>query len=134
MDKKEEKKSDAEEQAEAQVSSIVEMVEALQKAEEEGDDTKREEAETAIHEDPLSVEVRSGWTSPGAKMEAEEFCILLCTGGPAVRIVGDLSEHGEPTRARVQHQDWGTPWIEIFPSSDDREKILTYCQQFYFGE
>jgi len=31
--------------------------------------------------------------------------ILLCTGGPVVRIVGDLSQHHEPDSARLEYQD-----------------------------
>ncbi|MDR6858912.1 hypothetical protein J2W96_005244 [Variovorax guangxiensis] len=42
----------------------------------------------------------------------EEFEILLCTGGPTVRIVGDLDHHGEPDRARIEYQDWFEPWRE----------------------
>ena len=69
----------------------------------------------------------------GAK--AEEFEILLCTGGPACRIIGDLDQHGQPDRPRLQYQDWGTPWTELVSiSSDEREALQTYCQQFYFGE
>ena len=43
----------------------------------------------------------------------EEFEILLCTGGPACRIVGDLDESCQPSSARIEHQDWGTPWTEL---------------------
>ena len=122
----------AREQAKAQLESILEMVEAL----ETKDDDKREEAQTAIQEDPLSVQVRSGWYTPGEKAEAEEFEILLCTGGPAVRILGELGQHDEPKRAWIQYQDWGTPWTDYIPSMIDgaNEALLTYCRQFYFGE
>ena len=88
----------------------------------------------AIQEDPLSVEVRSDWYTPGeGDNSPSEFCILLCTGGPAVRIIGDLDHTGEPARPRLQYQDWGTPWIELI-NGVDRNALLTYCQQFYFGE
>lgn len=91
-----------------------------------------DEARERIMEDPLSLEVRSDWTALGEKLTASEFCILLCTGGPAVRIVGELSQHGEPESCRIQHQDWGTPWTEHFLNSDQREIVLTYCRQFCF--
>jgi hypothetical protein len=91
-----------------------------------------DEARQTINEDPLSVQVRSGWANSAEEFEPEEFEILLCTGGPACRIVGDIGEHGEPERPRLQHQDWGTPWTEYFDV--DREVLLTYCRQFYFGE
>ena len=86
-----------------------------------------EEAQEAISEDPLSVEVRSGWQNPVEKLEPEEFEILLCTGGPAVRIIGDL-DNGEPYRARIEYQDWGTPWTEYFPTSEEREALLEYAR------
>lgn len=89
--------------------------------------------QTTFSEDPLSVQVRSGWQSPGEELEAEDFEILLCTGGPAVRIVGELNRNQEPDRARIEYQDWGTPWIEYFgASSEERAAILTYAQQFFY--
>lgn len=92
-----------------------------------------EKARQAINEDPLTVQVRSGWAASAEEFEAEEFEILLCTGGPACRIVGDL-DRGQPDRARIEHQDWGTPWTEYLEiSSDEREALLTYAKQFYFG-
>jgi hypothetical protein len=97
-----------------------------------GDCTSREDAEQRIQEDPLSVEVRSGWVPVGEIGEAEEFCILLGTGGPAVRIRGELGEYNEPRRAWLETQDWGTPWTQYFGAS--QETLLTYCRQFYFGE
>lgn len=87
-----------------------------------------------IQEGPLSVEVRSGWHSPGGDNTPEEFCILLTTGGPALRICGDLDEHGEPTRAYLQYQDWGTSWTDFYAGKGSGEILLTYSQQFYFSE
>lgn len=89
-----------------------------------------------VQESPLSVQVRSGWYSPGDRPEApEEFEVLLTTGGPALRIRGELDEHSQPSRAWLEYQDWGTPWTEFHgegaPSQDD---LLTFCRCFYFGE
>lgn len=58
--------------------------------------------------------------------------ILLCTGGPAVRIKGELSDN-EPTRAWLEVQDWFKPWTEYFEAGLS-EVLLTYSQQVYFGE
>ena len=132
-------KDHAREQAKAQLESIIEMVDELELA---GDDeARREDAETAIQQDPLSVLVRSGWHEPGQLAEAEEFEIFLCTGGPAVRIMGELDEHKQPSRAYIQYQDWGTPWTDFFAYKEvdpipgmAMRKLLTYCQKFYFGE
>ena len=94
----------------------------------------REHAEQRIQEDALSVEVRSGWVIRGENMVAEEFNILLTTGGPAVRILGELDEHGEPRRAWLEVQDWGKAWTEYFPGTGSQDVLLTYARCFYFGE
>lgn len=96
-----------------------------------------DDAQQTIQEDALSVEVRTDWHSVGDSdgQKPSEFKILLCTGGPAVQIIGELNEHLEPDRARIQHQDWGTPWTDIFRlDSYQVEALLTYCRQFDFGE
>lgn len=99
-----------------------------------GECTDREDAETRIHEAPLSVEVRTGWYTLDGNSDRvpEEFVILLGTGGPATRIIGELDEHCEPSRARLQVQDWGTPWTDY--RGGDSDALLTYCRCFYFGE
>jgi hypothetical protein len=87
-----------------------------------------DDARQAIQDDPLSVEVRSGWYNPGGlDNQPEEFCILLCTGGPAVRIIGELDMDAEPVRAWIEYQDWGTPWTELFNPPVEQETLLTYC-------
>mgnify|MGYP001591990335 CR=1 FL=1 len=86
-----------------------------------------------IQESPLSVQVRSGWAEPGAEMIAEEFEILLSTGGPALRILGELDEHKQPHRAWLEYQDCGTPWTHHYVK-DFSDTLLTFCRQFYFGE
>ena len=116
-------------QAKAQLESIIEMVKALDTESEDA----REEALQAIQEDALSVQVRSGWYQPGETPEAEEYEILLCTGGPAARIIGELGLHDEPETAHLQYQDWFTPWIDYPTRDDDHQALLTYARCFYFG-
>lgn len=86
--------ANAKAQGQAQFNSIREMVEALmQSVHHDATEEDHEAAERAIHEDALSVEVRSGWYVPGARdadTKPAEYRILLCTGGPAVQIVGGL--------------------------------------------
>ncbi len=93
-----------------------------------------EKAREAITEDPLSVQVRSDWHSPGVDSGNAEYRICLCTGGPAVQIIGSLDEHGEPETAEIQYQDWFTPWIDYTTDEEEDQSLLTYAQQFYFGE
>lgn len=91
-----------------------------------------DEARDAILEDALSVEVRSDWHTPGDSSEATEYCILLSTGGPAVRIVGDLDQLKQPVSAALQIQDWGTPWTDYREA--DEGTLLQYAGCFCFGE
>jgi hypothetical protein len=149
--------ANAKAQGQAQFDSIVEMVKALRDQEGASETDAYEDAEQAIHEDALSVEVRSGWYMPrhssaigDSDSNPAEYRILLCTGGPAVQIRGTLSEHGEPETAHLEVQDWFTPWTEYCPvyknshtvgaegwleDANAREEILlTYARCFWFGE
>lgn len=98
-----------------------------------GDCESQDDARQRIEEDPLSLEVRSDWHAPGSGSEDTEFCLLLGTGGPAVRIIGEL-DGGQPTSAKLQTQDWFTPWTDVNTSSEDDDALLTYCRVFYFGD
>jgi hypothetical protein len=94
----------------------------------------KDDLRQTIDEDPLSVQVRSGWASSPTEFEAEEYEILLCTGGPAVHITGEL-RHGQPHDASLEYQDWFTPWEKYRPmTGEEYDMLLTYAQQFYFGD
>ena len=86
---------------------------------------------------PLTVRIRSDWHNPGEAFTAFEFEILLSTGGPACRIIGELDSGSvawqSGCRPAIQHRDWFKPWTE---SSYDIDTIalLWFCEQFYFGE
>jgi hypothetical protein len=155
--------------ARAWYASIVEMVTELEKARDhwrgatDTDESQSvEDAEQCIHDSVLSVEVRSGWWTAGENRDSDvtkpvEYRILLSTGGPALQIVGALSEHGEPETAELQGQDWFKPWTSVpwgallppAPAGSDigaftdaeveamdkmRETLLTFARCFYFGE
>ena len=114
----------AREQAMAQVMSIVDLVEDYKNAETE---EAREEALNRIWEDPLSIEVRPEWALIGQPFgEAEEYRIILCTGGPHVELVGTL-EDGQPDHVEVIYQDWGTPRQEYFIDGDIWQAVLKYA-------
>ena len=90
----------------------------------------------AMREAPLSVDICEKCESPGeeASLEPTEFQILLSTGGPALRIMGELN-HGEPSRCWLEHQDWGTPWTRYFSRSAERASaLLWFASLFYYGE
>ena len=104
----------------------------LAQLEEDADGCEDEDAAREhIQDDPLSVEVRSGWTVTGHDMEAEDYCITLSTGGPAVRIRGELDDDREPKSAMLQVQDWWKPWTEYTGASQDT--LLTYARVLCYG-
>lgn len=90
-----------------------------------------DEARERIQEDALSVRVFGERTN--GEWEADKFEILLTTGGPAVRIMGELDGNCEPSHAWLETQDWGTPWTEYYETGI-RDTLLSYCRCFYFGE
>ncbi len=115
--------------------AIKEMVDDLNMANNSGDSDAAEACENRIQEDPLSVMVRESWHEVGKPSEegAEEYEILLSWGGPATRIYGMLN-NGEPQTARLQVQDWGTPWTEWCGEGWSEDVLLDYARCFYFGE
>lgn len=110
-------KNHAKEQALTQFSYIKDMFDRLNKEENEN---KQDEINEEIQENALEV------------TKVQMYSILLCTGGPAVRIFGRLREHSEPETAKLQCQDWGTPWEDV--ESADEDVLLEYAQLHYFGE
>ena len=94
-----------------------------------GECGSREEAEQRIQEDPLSLEFRSGWETNTGDFSAAEYNLLLGTGGPAVRIVGDI-DNGEAKTAHLEVQDWFKPWTEYVPA--DQDVLLAYVRCFCF--
>ena len=129
--KKETKKDEdrPKDQARAQFNSIKEMIEALKAA---GDND--EEARQTIEEDPLSIEVRSDWHIPGQSNDPGEYRILLCWGGPAVCIEGELNDYSEPMSAKLLYQDWFTAWTKYPLDSDEEQILIEYALCFYYGE
>lgn len=92
--------------------------------------------EEEMREAALSVEIRGGWKEPGdgASMDPDEFRILLTTGGPALRIMGEL-DSCEPSRCWLEHQDWGTPWTRCFSRSAERANALRwFASLFWYGK
>ncbi|QDV75730.1 hypothetical protein [Botrimarina mediterranea] len=95
-----------------------------------GDCDDADDARERILEDPLSLRIFGERTD--GEWEATSFELLLATGGPAVRILGDIDHHGEPSSPRLEVQDWFTPWRQYFDV--DASTLDAYCSCFYFGE
>ncbi len=101
----------------------------------DGEEVDEETARERIQEDALSVQVRGDWHNVGADDDgACEYEVLLSTGGPATRIIGELNERHEPTSARLQAQDWFTPWTEYVVTGSDHDALMAYVACFYFGD
>ena len=75
-----------------------------------------------------ALEVATGKDFDGT----ETYMILLSTGGPATRIIGELDEHGQPTTATFQFQDWFLPWTEAQLSQEEKQTLIKYAEFFYF--
>lgn len=96
--------------------------------EEAGDFEDQDAAECAIDEHPFSgAEFRSGWSAARTYLEADEFRIVLCTGGPHVEIIGDFDRFGDADNVRVLYKDWSESG-ELFDF--DRDAVRAYCNRF----
>ncbi|WJY17688.1 hypothetical protein QQS45_08510 [Alteriqipengyuania flavescens] len=111
----------------------LETIRAMVKAYEADEQYEGQDAIDAMLEAPLSVQVRSDWADAGKELKAEEYLILLTTGGPALRITGDLSG-GYASTAALEWQDWGTPWTDLHTDTADTDALMTFAGAFYFGE
>ena len=152
----------AKSQAQAQLDSVVDMVaaldcdfmrlEELQSLVNDGENLDEDECEElqelldaangcadedgareAIEQDALAVEVRSAWQTPGCEMTADEYRIVLCTGGPHVEIQGDLSETGEPESADLFYSDWFQGLTRYPTNGAEQDALLKYAGCFLAG-
>ena len=136
----EEKENGGMDQAQAQLDSIVELVESyheakdIGEAEYEGDNLTEDELLDIINSKPLSLEVRAGWHNLGEKAGPDEYRILLSWGGPACQVIGDLDEYGDPYSAKIQGQDWYTEWKTLSLKGADGERLLDFVRCFNFSE
>lgn len=114
----------AAEQAKAQYENITAMVQRREAAKtEKQEDDSLEEIESSA----LSVRLRADWHAFGESSEDCEYEILLCTGGPAVRIIGDLGSGGVES-AVLQWQDWMEPWTE-YRGKYDEDVLMEYANR-----
>lgn len=112
--------------------SIVEMLGKVK------NDNYDDDVYNEIRESPLSIEVQSEWHVPGENNDKpSKYMILLTTGGPALRIIGDLDNYCQPESAELEWQDWGTPWTTIWnheETSIDEDVLLQYASYFWYGD
>ena len=126
---------DARQQAAAQLEHIAELLR-------DSNPWTTEELEL-LQALPLELLVRGpreGWTVPGAPPPEDwatpaEFQILLCTGGPAVRLTGRLDwQSCTPYLVQLEYQSWWTPWTVYPLSSEEVAVLLEFSQLFFWGE
>jgi len=110
-------------------------VDGLNPSAEEIEDYHDEDlAITSLLELALEVTVRSGWVPPlvHVDLEVAEYQILLCTGGPAVRVIGAVGSDGYPLTARLEYQDWFIAWTEYPADSAERDALLKFAGWFSY--
>ena len=117
--------------AAAWCETILDQLDRLKVACRESDETY-ETIRAEIQESPLDLAVRSEWAALGSALEPAKFCILLSTGGPALRIVGTLGRFNCPEDSRMEYQDWGTPWTEYRAIGSG--VLDAWAAQFYWGD
>lgn len=137
------------------VASIVELVQNYRAAMNDREDHEAfENAERAIHEDPLEIKMRGDWQTPGDRPLSGdgEFFILLSTGRPETRIFGELYR-GSIDSAVFQGQDWFEPWRDVdlyeyeqmpnedkpealhdLSAEDIQDHLEEYANHFYWGD
>ncbi len=106
----------------------------------EGIDTEDEREQEQGREERLEenlmyadISVRSAWTIPGEPLEPYEYEITLCTGGPAVKIAGELDLHNEPCSAHLEFQNWWTEWTRLPLMPYERQALLDYAKLLFYG-
>lgn len=98
----------------------------------------RDQLEGQILEEVLDVEFNWGWhpareMPDGSSEPPEKYRILLCTGGPAVRLTGELRDGGLADTI-LEAQDWFIPWESLEPVSypeidkETQEALVDYAQ------
>ena len=99
-----------------------------------GDNKSFEDAVEALQQTPLSIRIRDGWYSPdGRPSLPQEYEILLCCGGPSIRIVGELDEYEGPMAANLEYLAWGNGWI-TYNEPHIEAVLLSFARFFYLEE
>ena len=96
------------------------------------EEEKLEEIKESILNSALSIQFRSGWETHYENFKAKEFEILLSWGGPALRVIGEITDYGSKN-PKLQFQDWGTPWTDFEITEDQQKALNWFCNCFYFG-
>ena len=61
----------------------------------------------------LELKFGAVWQAGETDRQPSRFWALIGTGGPAMRIVGEINQYGEPEDCRLEVQDWFQPWTDF---------------------
>jgi hypothetical protein len=99
------------------------------------DNAGTEDGYEEIFPSVLEICYRSGWESPSDFFNSEpspaEVYLLLCTGGPAVRIRAEVEDNGSFVNPVLEVSDWFVGWGE-YSEPGLPEYLQTFCSFFEF--
>lgn len=91
------------------------------------------EAEQALMDGFLSVEVSTGWYARFYEKKIRKFRIELFTGDlDLVRLKGELDEDQNPFAIVMQYRNWRGEWVTY--NETERQVLEVYCGFFCFEE
>ena len=74
-------------------------------------------------------------TQPLSVDEVREFSVVICTGGPAVKIVAKYwTDSSEAFYVALQHQDWFEGWADYDLNSKQQALVEEYVRHFVYIE
>ena len=114
------------------IQNMVKDFKKDQQLQESNDYNQQDELRESVLNSALSIQFRSGWETHFENFKAKEFEILLSWGGPALRVIGEITDYG-PVNPKLQFQDWGTPWTDFEITEDQQDALNWFCNCFYFG-
>lgn len=100
---------------------------ALLQAEEEADydlvdELREEEAESVLSIEQITHSFRGNCT----------WEILICSGGPAARVIVEVNCDGEVRWADFQYQDWGQSWYS--PVGQNHRMLMNWAEANFMME
>jgi len=90
---------------------------------------------TATAEQLQAAQLRTYWHDPAEPLTQPGVgCILLSTGGPALRLLVELDCDAQACGVMLGYQDWGTPWTRFPITGAEEEALEWFAGLFWFGE
>jgi hypothetical protein len=132
----------AKECAKSTLEYVMELLKEFHQALKREESLEKEDKKVKANDEPnensdgveqTSEEIRERIESSAYAIDVtRHYSLLLAGGGPSVRITGELDEHGGPETARLQYQDWFTPWEDLHLIPEERDALLEFVSMYYF--